>query len=219
MDDDVPVQRPSTANTKQDNEEDVFEAKALRFATESHQGQFRRGTDRLPYITHPVGVRDMLKKVGIKEDAVLSAALLHDTVEDCPGVSHNLIRGLFQKDIAELVMQLTDEPEVSRDERHRLQAEKMAWMDERSILIKMADRICNLNDFTAETPQIYRDGAGQRVISYVQYTKILLDAIMKRVENVPLVRVDAWNSLFQRLQEAMWQLDEAITKAKAVSIE
>ena len=52
---------------------------ALRFATEKHQGQTRRGG--APYITHPVAVAEMLKAQGYGEEYQI-AGLFHDLLED-----------------------------------------------------------------------------------------------------------------------------------------
>lgn len=186
-----------------------YEYRALEFATTSHQGQFRRGKDRVPYIHHCKGVRDILKDAGISEDAVVSAALLHDTIEEC-GVSSNLIHGLFGKDIAELVLQLTDEADISRDERHRLQAEKIAWMDERAVLIKMADRIYNLRDYVTETQQMFQDGQAAKVQSYLQFSRNLLKAIIDRPLRCPLYRIHAWNTLIGQLHDAIDKLEYGI---------
>lgn len=47
---------------------------------------------------------------------------------------------------------------MSREERHRIQAEKIGCMDERSVLIKMADRIYNLSDFMRDAPSMIKEG-------------------------------------------------------------
>ena len=57
--------------------------KALRFSAEKHNDQRRRDSKSSPYINHPIQVAETLWRVGgIKDDAVLTAAILHDTIED-----------------------------------------------------------------------------------------------------------------------------------------
>ena len=53
--------------------------KAIEFATKAHEGQFRKGTKR-PYIVHPVEVGDIVATMPDAEE-VISAAVLHDTIE------------------------------------------------------------------------------------------------------------------------------------------
>ena len=55
--------------------------KAIEFATRAHRGQFRKGTRR-PYIVHPIEVGDIVCSMTTDEE-VISAAYLHDTIEDC----------------------------------------------------------------------------------------------------------------------------------------
>ena len=67
--------------------------KAVRFAAKAHEGQFRKGTGR-PYIVHPLEVKDIVS--GMTEDEeVISAAVLHDTIEDCEGVTQRILAQEF----------------------------------------------------------------------------------------------------------------------------
>ena len=58
----------------------LFE-KALRVAARAHRQQLRKASD-LPYITHPFSVAMILIRAGFRDDYLLAAALLHDTIED-----------------------------------------------------------------------------------------------------------------------------------------
>lgn len=73
--------------------------KAYVVAKNLHATQKRK--DGTPYIVHPVEVALILAEFGFDED-VVSAALLHDTVEDC-GYSIEEIVFDFNKNVAELV--------------------------------------------------------------------------------------------------------------------
>lgn len=59
--------------------------KALPFARESHEGQLRKGPEgkREPYITHPLQMAAHAIALGLTEDNLMSAILLHDVCEDC----------------------------------------------------------------------------------------------------------------------------------------
>ena len=57
--------------------------KALPFAKEKHEGQFRSGKEKIPYIYHPLLVGCHALALGLNEDALIAAALLHDVCEDC----------------------------------------------------------------------------------------------------------------------------------------
>lgn len=57
--------------------------KALPFAKQYHEGQVRKGKDNIPYISHPLTMACHALALGIVDDDVLSAVLLHDVCEDC----------------------------------------------------------------------------------------------------------------------------------------
>jgi (p)ppGpp synthase/HD superfamily hydrolase len=59
----------------------TFFTEALRFASYKHRFQRRKNED-VPYINHPIEVADFLTKAGVTDYEILSAAILHDTVED-----------------------------------------------------------------------------------------------------------------------------------------
>ena len=75
--------------------------KAMKFATRAHEGQFRKGTQR-PYIVHPVEVSEIVAEMTDDED-VICAAVLHDTIEDCEGVSQRLLAQEFSEKVAYIV--------------------------------------------------------------------------------------------------------------------
>ena len=54
---------------------------ALSSARVAHKDQRRKSGE--PYIIHPLTVASHAAALGVKEDAVIAAAILHDVVEDC----------------------------------------------------------------------------------------------------------------------------------------
>ena len=67
----------------------MFE-KAVIYATNAHNGQTRKGTN-LPFIIHPMEVAAIVAAMTLDQD-MLCAAVLHDVVEDCDGISIEDIR-------------------------------------------------------------------------------------------------------------------------------
>lgn len=121
--------------------------KALRFAQAAHDGQKRESGE--PYITHPVAVAEILVDLNMEADCV-SAALLHDVVEDCD-VSPDDIRKEFGETIEGLVDGVTKLSKtsvmVTGEERKAESTRKMFLAmarDLRVIVIKFADRIHNM---------------------------------------------------------------------------
>ncbi len=55
--------------------------RALGFAREKHTGQFRKSGE--PYIIHPLTMACNALSLGIRDDGIIAATLLHDVCEDC----------------------------------------------------------------------------------------------------------------------------------------
>ena len=57
--------------------------KALRIMKKSHEGQFRKGKDKIPYIFHPLMLACHAFALNIDNDNLIATCLLHDVIEDC----------------------------------------------------------------------------------------------------------------------------------------
>ena len=130
-------------------------AKVLRaasYAAKQHKGQKRKGSDGEPYINHPLEVASLLANVGRVEDTdIITAALLHDTVEDT-GVRIDEIEKMFGSDVAGYVREVTDDKTLAKAERKRLQVEHAPHLSHGAKQIKLADKISNIQDVTANPP-------------------------------------------------------------------
>ncbi len=76
---------------------------ARSFAEKAHEGQFRKGPKR-PYIVHPLEVAKIVSTMTDGEE-MISAALLHATLEDCRQVTKEQIKEAFGERVLELVWQ------------------------------------------------------------------------------------------------------------------
>lgn len=123
---------------------------ALKFAATKHRTQ-RRKDGESPYINHPIEVAEILVRVAnVRDSETILAAILHDTVEDTGTTKEELIE-LFGSDVAELVMECTDDKNLPKAERKRLQIDNASHKSPRAKLIKIADKVCNVTDI-ANTP-------------------------------------------------------------------
>ncbi len=83
-------------------------AEAIAFATERHAGQVRKGTS-LPYIVHPLEVAAHLARAYPDRPALVTAGLLHDTLEDT-ATTREEIEARFGPEVARLVAAVTKRP-------------------------------------------------------------------------------------------------------------
>ena len=121
--------------------------KAAEYAEKYHAGQLRKSGE--PYIIHPFCVAIILAGMDM-DRATISAALLHDVVEDT-GATLAELEAEFSPEIAELVDGVTKLTNLSYDlSKIEQQAENLRKMfiamakDIRVIIIKLADRLHNL---------------------------------------------------------------------------
>ena len=127
-------------------EEESALAEAFAFANEAHAGQKRKSGE--PFIAHPIEVAIIL--AGLHMDVeTLTAALLHDTVEDTEVTREDVVEK-FGEDVAALVEGVTKITQIEvgtlTDEQAATIRKMLVAMnkDIRVIVIKLADRLHNM---------------------------------------------------------------------------
>lgn len=146
--------------------------KAFNFAAQKHTDQRRKGPRAEPYINHPAEVAWMLTQhVGANRVDVIVAGILHDTIEDTDTTYDELVRE-FGQNIADIVMECTDDKSLPKEERKRLQIVNAPHKSEAAKLVKLADRTANLLAVLESPP----DGWPQeRVREYFVWSKAAVD--------------------------------------------
>ena len=125
---------------------------ATLFAADRHRGQKRKDAQGTPYINHPIMVVNLMASIGgITDIEALQAGMLHDTVEDAD-TSPEEIETHFGYAVRSLVMEVTDDKSLEKQERKRRQIEKAPRLSPRAKIIKLADKIANLTDMIASPP-------------------------------------------------------------------
>ncbi len=124
--------------------------KAKEFATKAHEGQVRKGTDR-PYITHPIEVADIVSTMTTDEE-IISAAYLHDTVEDCKEVTTELIREHFGDRVASIVDAESEDKSKSWMERKQATIDRLESAPREVQMIALGDKLSNMRDMDRDYP-------------------------------------------------------------------
>jgi guanosine-3',5'-bis(diphosphate) 3'-pyrophosphohydrolase len=136
--------------------------RAFVVGARAHRGQTRKSGE--PYITHPVAVARILAEMHLDAET-LQAGILHDTIEDCVGVTKDSLRAEFGDTVADLVDGVTKLDKVQFASREAATAESFRKMllamarDLRVMLIKLADRLHNMRTLDAQS------GTSQRRIA------------------------------------------------------
>ncbi|MCC6428749.1 MAG: bifunctional (p)ppGpp synthetase/guanosine-3',5'-bis(diphosphate) 3'-pyrophosphohydrolase [Phycisphaerales bacterium] len=118
---------------------------AASFAARQHRHQLRRD-GRTPYTAHVFRVALTVVQVfGCRDDQVLAAALLHDTIEDTT-TDYEDIESRFGKEIAGMVSALTKNMALPESKREHEYDRRLARANWRVRLIKLADTYDNFCD-------------------------------------------------------------------------
>jgi (p)ppGpp synthase/HD superfamily hydrolase len=154
---------------------------ALTYATAAHAavGQMRKYTDE-QYIVHPVRVADIVDKFGGTDD-MISAAYLHDVVEDT-AVSIDNIHDMFGPVVARIVDGLTDvsvPEDGNRAVRKAMDRQHSAEARYEAQFVKCADIMDNASDIGDNDPSFN-----------VVYRKemVLLLEVLDKVKDEPIYK-------------------------------
>lgn len=126
--------------------------RATGFAAWKHEGQFRKGEGKIPYIHHPIEVAATLAEIGEIDDVdVLQAALLHDTVEDT-NTSPDEVESHFGFRVRSIVVEVTDDKTLEKQERKAGQIAHAPHLSVEAQALKLADKISNIYDVAFAKP-------------------------------------------------------------------
>lgn len=127
--------------------------RAVEFAARKHRMQRRKDHEASPYINHPIALMSVLcVQAGVDDAVILAAAALHDTIEDTETTLSEL-EAEFGSRIAGIVAEMTDDKELPKAERKRLQIERASHKSKEAAFVKLADKICNLRDMASSPPK------------------------------------------------------------------
>ena len=135
-------------------------ASALRFARRVHLGQYRKQTGE-QFVEHPIAVARLLSDSGY-DGSLIAAAYLHDVVEKTD-VELDEIRERFGPSVADLVDQLSEDPDIDGyAARKRALRKGILESGGDPVIIYAADRLANMRDWHKIAPED-RPACGERL--------------------------------------------------------
>ena len=120
---------------------------AAKFAAEVHAGKMRKGT-AVPYIVHPLETAVIVSGITGDEE-VISAALLHDVIEDA-GVTYECLMEKFGRRVADLVRAESEDKSRSWTERKEATVRHLESASRDVRLICLGDKVSNLRSTAAD---------------------------------------------------------------------
>ncbi len=141
---------------------------AATFAADKHRHQRRKDAEASPYINHPLAVACLLATgAGVRDEALLVAALLHDTVEDTETTFAELEEN-FGPEVRGIVEEVTDDKSLPKRKRKALQVARAPHASVAARQLKIADKICNIRDIADRPPA---DWSQSRKAEYLLWTE------------------------------------------------
>lgn len=126
--------------------------KAIRFAVDAHEGQLRKGTTR-PYILHPLEVGGIVARM-TDDPELISAAILHDTVEDCEGITQEVLCREFSERVAHLVSQESEDKSKTWLERKSDTIRRLKSAPREVQMIALGDKLSNIRDIDRDYREV-----------------------------------------------------------------
>ncbi|HEV2949503.1 MAG TPA: HD domain-containing protein [Gemmataceae bacterium] len=125
---------------------------AIAFAARAHQGQLRKD-QRTPYASHVFRVCLIVRQVfGVEDASVLTAAVLHDTIEDTTTDFDDVAKE-FGPEIARWVSALSKDKRLPEDQREKAYEDQLAQGPWQVKICKLADIYDNLMDAIHMPPE------------------------------------------------------------------
>ncbi len=190
--------------------------KAFDVAVEAHKEQRRKSGEA--YIFHPIAVAKIVgSEIGLGATAI-AAALMHDVVEDTE-ITVEDIRQLFNDKVAKIVEGLTKIPKVNTEQEISLQAENFRKMlltlndDVRVILIKIADRLHNMQTMDSMAPYKQAKIASETLYIYAPLAHRLgLYNIKTQLEDLGLkyTEPEIFNEILSNIKDTKEEQDSYI---------
>jgi guanosine-3',5'-bis(diphosphate) 3'-pyrophosphohydrolase len=136
-------------------------------------------------------VAELLANDADENDPVLlAAAILHDVVEDTVETDdekEELIRNMteiFGEEVLSIVLEVTDDKNLEKPERKRLQVEHAPHLSVKAKKLKIADKIMNVRDITNNPPTWW---SHDRILEYFDWSENVvagLRGVNKKMEEM-----------------------------------
>ena len=100
---------------------------------------------------HPIEVGDIVSTM-TQDEEIISAAVLHDTIEDCEGVSREILAREFSERVAGIVAQESEDKTKTWMERKSATIEHIRNAPREVQMVGLADKLSNMRDIDRDYP-------------------------------------------------------------------
>ena len=180
---------------------------AVRYATLKHATQTRKAANAavVPYMVHPLEAAQILAGVGITDEDILIAAVLHDVLEDTDGTEED-IRFKFGDRVLGIVKEVTDDPGLPKKKQKERQITEAPHKSYAAKLVKAADKTSNMKDLVRKPP----GWRPESVAGYTSQARSVVAALNSSNELPPQLASMFW----QASQDVLDWVDEQLYRQR-----
>ena len=140
----------------------------LPYARELHKGQERKGKEHVPYIYHQLLIACHALALGLDDDDMISAALLHDVCEDCGVVVEELPVNAATKEAVSLLTKT----------KMTEQAQYYEGISQNpiAVMVKLLDRCNNVSGMAAAFSK-------EKLVEYIKETEKYIYPLLQKAKS------------------------------------
>ena len=161
--------------------------KAVDYSVDAHADQKRKRSD-IPYIYHPLNMACHALAMGIQDDEIIAACLLHDVIEDCDKKADELP---VDEEAKEIVVLLTRE---KTDDKYRDKVLKSYYKkilaNPKASFVKCLDRCNNLTTMAWGLSR-------ERIYRMIKETEEYYPKLLNAIKATPEYNDAAWLLRYQ----------------------
>lgn len=125
------------------------------------------------YYYHLVDVAQLLLNFGIRDEATITASLLHDYIEDVEGVTPQVVASLFGNEVAEIVVLVSKEKGIDYKNNPAKMQEYLdkIYANPKACLVKTADRVNNFQTLRDSSVMHRRKQLENTMVYFIPFFK------------------------------------------------
>lgn len=159
---------------------------ARKFAIEKHRGQKRRD-GKTPYWKHLQQVVNVLERYGIKDERIVCAGWLHDTIEDTEA-DYDDIKEQFGSKVANTVVAVTKDTRLANNQKESQYLKQLRKAPVEAQIVKIADITANLMDLKNARYDMRKQKLQvKRKLSYFDAIKRGISSNKKKIPNYVMI--------------------------------
>lgn len=173
--------------------------KAKNFASERHRNQ-KKKDGITSFSDHLEGVVNRLKNLGITDEVILSAAWLHDVIENSE-TTFDEINEIFGNAISVLVLSLTKNTKIAKKDAENQYVNQLKNSSYQTKIIKFCDISANLKDIT-KAP-ISKTQKNKKIKKLFFYLRVIRKDILEMKSTYPKIQdlIDGINAIGEKFKQ------------------